>query len=61
VGLRYYACTRLKRFKTDEVIAALKPIAGTTAHDLKGSAVNRQSEESSARAVRHATISAIAD
>ena len=58
---RYAACEGLKRFKTDEAFAALKAIAATTGADLKGSAINRQLEESSARAVRHSAVHALAD
>lgn len=58
---RYAACEGLKKFKTDDAFTALKALAATTADDLKGSAVNRQLEESSARAVRHAAVHALAD
>lgn len=58
---RYAACEGLKKFKTDEAFAALKAMTATTGDDLKGSAVNRQLEVSSARAVRHVAVSALAD
>lgn len=58
---RYAACEGLKKFKTGEAFAALKAMTATTGDDLKGSAVNRQLEESSARAVRHVAVSALTD
>jgi len=60
-SFRTTACQGLKKFKSDEAFAAIKALAATTADDMKGDGTTRELDESSARGVRQAAVSALTE